>query len=175
MVVPKVWSQDGLQCYPWLCEKCDTHRLCDVDTNNTCSCIKAIPKDGQYYQSLHHQREYYNHTLSQVLTSKFMFWTLLKTFYLNKKNKSTWFVIMFSLNASEWLSFATVYPLYVYGYVCYVTSVSPSRDVFLYFFSYLMNTSFRGSAWTLTLHNQQLFVCVYRTHSMSSDNNTISR
>ncbi|XP_040919850.1 uncharacterized threonine-rich GPI-anchored glycoprotein PJ4664.02-like isoform X5 [Toxotes jaculatrix] len=41
--------------YLWPCDKCDTYGKCDGDTDNTCSCIKAIPTDGQYCQSIQHQ------------------------------------------------------------------------------------------------------------------------
>uniref|UniRef100_A0A3Q3RSD3 Adhesion G protein-coupled receptor F5 n=1 Tax=Mastacembelus armatus TaxID=205130 RepID=A0A3Q3RSD3_9TELE len=56
-------SDTGFQCrcedeYIWPCEKCATYEKCDSNTNNTCKCIKAIPTDGQYCQSSHHQSEY---------------------------------------------------------------------------------------------------------------------
>ncbi|XP_070844139.1 uncharacterized protein [Chaetodon trifascialis] len=41
--------------YLWPCDKCATYGKCDGDTNRTCGCIKAIPTDGQYCQSIHHQ------------------------------------------------------------------------------------------------------------------------
>uniref|UniRef100_A0A3B4TZB3 Adhesion G protein-coupled receptor F5-like n=1 Tax=Seriola dumerili TaxID=41447 RepID=A0A3B4TZB3_SERDU len=60
-----VCSQDGagFQCrceddYLWPCDKCATYGKCDSDTNNTCSCIRAIPTDGQYCQSIQHQNVY---------------------------------------------------------------------------------------------------------------------
>ncbi|XP_026174851.1 uncharacterized threonine-rich GPI-anchored glycoprotein PJ4664.02-like [Mastacembelus armatus] len=55
-------SDTGFQCrcedeYIWPCEKCATYEKCDSNTNNTCKCIKAIPTDGQYCQSSHHQTD----------------------------------------------------------------------------------------------------------------------
>ncbi|XP_047184732.1 uncharacterized protein LOC118290626 isoform X4 [Scophthalmus maximus] len=57
-----VCSQDGagFQCrceddYLWPCDTCSTYGKCDGDTNNTCSCVKAIPTNGQYCQSIHNQ------------------------------------------------------------------------------------------------------------------------
>ncbi|XP_022621871.1 adhesion G protein-coupled receptor F5-like [Seriola dumerili] len=63
--ITTVCSQDGagFQCrceddYLWPCDKCATYGKCDSDTNNTCSCIRAIPTDGQYCQSIQHQNVY---------------------------------------------------------------------------------------------------------------------
>ncbi|XP_023270945.1 uncharacterized protein LOC111661558 [Seriola lalandi dorsalis] len=60
--ITTVCSQDGagFQCrcedhYLLPCDKCATYGKCDSDTNNTCSCIRAIPTDGQYCQSIQHQ------------------------------------------------------------------------------------------------------------------------
>ncbi|XP_051264208.1 uncharacterized protein LOC127367939 isoform X50 [Dicentrarchus labrax] len=60
--ITTVCSKDGseFQCrceedYLWPCDKCATHGKCDGDTNNSCACIKAIPTDGQYCQSIHQQ------------------------------------------------------------------------------------------------------------------------
>ncbi|XP_039637238.1 mucin-5AC-like [Perca fluviatilis] len=60
--ITTVCSQDetGFQCRCeddnlWPCDKCATYGECDGSTNNTCQCIKAIPRDGMYCQSIHHQ------------------------------------------------------------------------------------------------------------------------
>ncbi|XP_035534980.1 adhesion G protein-coupled receptor F5-like [Morone saxatilis] len=60
--ITTVCSKDGneFQCrceddYLWPCDKCATHGKCDGDANNSCACIKAIPTDGQYCQSIHQQ------------------------------------------------------------------------------------------------------------------------
>ncbi|XP_030260214.1 adhesion G protein-coupled receptor F5-like [Sparus aurata] len=60
--ITTVCSQDStdFQCrceddYLWPCNKCATYGKCDGDTYNTCGCIKAIPTDGQYCQSIQHQ------------------------------------------------------------------------------------------------------------------------
>uniref|UniRef100_A0A665V0H9 Uncharacterized protein n=1 Tax=Echeneis naucrates TaxID=173247 RepID=A0A665V0H9_ECHNA len=57
--VTTVCSPDGssFQCrcedaYLWPCDQCAKHGKCDGDANDTCSCIKAIPADGQYCQSI---------------------------------------------------------------------------------------------------------------------------
>ncbi|XP_029902711.1 uncharacterized protein LOC115355924 [Myripristis murdjan] len=57
-----VCSQNGtgFQCrceedYLWPCEKCATYGKCDGDTNDTCTCISAIPADGQYCQPVDSQ------------------------------------------------------------------------------------------------------------------------
>ncbi|XP_069371184.1 mucin-2-like [Paralichthys olivaceus] len=60
----------GFQCrceddYLWPCDTCSTYGKCDGDTNNTCSCIKSIPTDGQYCQSRHNQ----NLTLCPLTTT----------------------------------------------------------------------------------------------------------
>ncbi|XP_076611658.1 uncharacterized protein LOC143335878 isoform X13 [Chaetodon auriga] len=60
--ITTVCSPDGseVQCrcedhYLWPCDKCATYGKCDGDADITCGCIKAIPTDGQYCQSIHHQ------------------------------------------------------------------------------------------------------------------------
>ncbi|XP_078130151.1 uncharacterized protein LOC144533011 [Sander vitreus] len=60
--ITTVCSRDdtGFQCrceddYLWPCDKCATYGECDGSANNTCGCIKAIPRDGLYCQSIHHQ------------------------------------------------------------------------------------------------------------------------
>ncbi|XP_078145894.1 uncharacterized protein LOC139911641 [Centroberyx gerrardi] len=60
--ITTVCSQNGtgVQCrceedHLWPCDKCTTYGKCDGDTNDTCGCIKAIPTDGRYCQSVHHQ------------------------------------------------------------------------------------------------------------------------
>ncbi|KAM7395024.1 hypothetical protein PAMA_006664 [Pampus argenteus] len=60
--ITTVCSQDdtGFQCrceddYLWPCDKCVTYGKCEGDTNSICGCIKAIPADGQYCQSVQHQ------------------------------------------------------------------------------------------------------------------------
>ncbi|XP_071384537.1 uncharacterized protein [Centroberyx affinis] len=60
--ITTVCSQNGtgVQCrceedHLWPCDKCATYGKCDGDTNDTCGCIKAIPTDGRYCQSVHHQ------------------------------------------------------------------------------------------------------------------------
>nr|XP_046146884.1 uncharacterized protein LOC123990354 [Oncorhynchus gorbuscha] len=50
----------GFQCrcedqYRWSCEQCVSYGNCDDITSETCGCINAIPPDGQYCQSVHHQ------------------------------------------------------------------------------------------------------------------------
>ncbi|XP_042246628.1 uncharacterized protein LOC121882433 isoform X1 [Thunnus maccoyii] len=62
--ITTVCHQDdtGFQCrcednYLWPCDKCATYGKCEGDTNNTCGCIKAIPTDGQYCQSIQHQNK----------------------------------------------------------------------------------------------------------------------
>ncbi|XP_034383954.1 adhesion G protein-coupled receptor F5-like isoform X2 [Cyclopterus lumpus] len=60
--ITTVCSQDdtGIQClceddHLWPCDKCATYGKCDSNTTSTCGCITAVPKDGQYCQSVHHQ------------------------------------------------------------------------------------------------------------------------
>ncbi|XP_038558316.1 uncharacterized protein LOC119891055 [Micropterus salmoides] len=60
--ITTVCSQDGhgflCHCeddYLWPCDKCATYGKCYGDKTNTCGCIKAIPTDGQYCQSINHQ------------------------------------------------------------------------------------------------------------------------
>ncbi|XP_067427696.1 uncharacterized protein [Thunnus thynnus] len=62
--ITTVCHQDdtGFQCrcednYLWPCDKCATYGKCEGDTNNTCGCIKAIPTDGQFCQSIQHQNK----------------------------------------------------------------------------------------------------------------------
>ncbi|XP_046878336.1 adhesion G protein-coupled receptor F5-like isoform X3 [Hypomesus transpacificus] len=50
----------GYQCrcedqYRWSCDKCATYGHCSNITTDTCSCINAIPTDGQFCQSVLHQ------------------------------------------------------------------------------------------------------------------------
>ncbi|XP_045067108.1 uncharacterized protein adgrf6 [Coregonus clupeaformis] len=50
----------GFQCrcedqYRWSCDQCVSYGKCDDITSDTCGCINAIPKDGQYCQSVHKQ------------------------------------------------------------------------------------------------------------------------
>ncbi|XP_036841020.1 uncharacterized protein adgrf8 isoform X13 [Oncorhynchus mykiss] len=50
----------GFQCrcedqYRWSCDQCVSFGNCDDITSDTCGCINAIPTDGQYCQSVHHQ------------------------------------------------------------------------------------------------------------------------
>ncbi|XP_071019623.1 uncharacterized protein [Oncorhynchus clarkii lewisi] len=50
----------GFQCrcedqYRWSCDQCVSFGNCDDITSDTCGCINAIPPDGQYCQSVHHQ------------------------------------------------------------------------------------------------------------------------
>ncbi|XP_052326867.1 uncharacterized protein LOC118397864 isoform X25 [Oncorhynchus keta] len=50
----------GFQCrcedqYRWSCDQCVSYGNCDDITSETCGCINAIPPDGQYCQSVHHQ------------------------------------------------------------------------------------------------------------------------
>ncbi|KAM7367587.1 hypothetical protein PAMP_013873 [Pampus punctatissimus] len=63
--ITTVCSQDdtGFQCrceddYLWPCDKCVTYGKCKGDTNSICGCIKAIPTDGQYCQSVQHQNTF---------------------------------------------------------------------------------------------------------------------
>ncbi|XP_030577885.1 adhesion G protein-coupled receptor F5-like [Archocentrus centrarchus] len=47
---------EGLQCrcennYVWPCDMCATYGECDGDANSTCTCIRAIPTEGQSCQS----------------------------------------------------------------------------------------------------------------------------
>ncbi|XP_070706014.1 adhesion G protein-coupled receptor F5-like [Pempheris klunzingeri] len=62
--ITTVCSQDGVgfQCrcendYLWPCDKCATYGKCDGDTNSTCRCIKAVPTDGEYCQSVQRHSE----------------------------------------------------------------------------------------------------------------------
>ncbi|XP_049914783.1 mucin-17-like isoform X5 [Epinephelus moara] len=60
----------GFQCrceddYLWPCDKCAIYGKCDGDTNSTCGCIKTIPVDRQYCQSIHHQ----NFTVCSLTTT----------------------------------------------------------------------------------------------------------
>ncbi|XP_056336590.1 uncharacterized protein LOC130247389 [Danio aesculapii] len=50
------FSDGGYKCvcedqYFWPCEKCKEYGSCDIITNNTCSCISAIPSDRQFCQT----------------------------------------------------------------------------------------------------------------------------
>uniref|UniRef100_A0A3B3C158 Adhesion G protein-coupled receptor F5-like n=2 Tax=Oryzias melastigma TaxID=30732 RepID=A0A3B3C158_ORYME len=48
---------DGYQCrcedqYKWSCDQCQMYGACDQISENSCGCIKAIPSDGNFCQSL---------------------------------------------------------------------------------------------------------------------------
>ncbi|XP_054617570.1 uncharacterized protein LOC129172146 isoform X3 [Dunckerocampus dactyliophorus] len=50
-------KSDEYQCicedqYRWACDQCFFYELCDNITDDTCGCIKAIPLDGRYCQSI---------------------------------------------------------------------------------------------------------------------------